>query len=126
MPMGLKNAPARFQRMLTELLRHLPDAAPYMDDILVATCGCSLQAAILQHERDLRFEVLCAQNRLHAERSKCKLFRLEVEYCGHILSGGVRKASPSKLLVVEKWPPDYCAASSRIFRAVWFLQPVCA
>ena len=39
MPMGLKNAPSRFQRMMTDILRPSKKSSPYMDDILIGTPG---------------------------------------------------------------------------------------
>ena len=37
-------------------------------------------------------------------KTKCRFFRLEVEYCGHILRDGTRRAAPGKLSAIENWP----------------------
>ena len=103
--MGLKNAPSRFQRMMTDLLRPANAATPYVDDVLIATSGKDIDEALRKHEQDLRSVLkILAENKLFAERAKCRFFQLEVEYCGHILRGGTRRAAPGKLSVVEKWP----------------------
>ena len=35
-----------------------------------------------------------------------KLFKVEISFCGHILSKGTRKASASKLEALRKWTPE--------------------
>ena len=44
------------------------------------------------------------ENRLYVEKTKCRFFRLEVEYCGHSLRDGTRRAAPGKLSAIENWP----------------------
>jgi len=34
------------------------------------------------------------------------LFMITIKFCGHILSGGQRRAAPSKLEAIRKWTPD--------------------
>jgi len=41
--MGLKNAGAQFQRMMEWVLRDLPCAEPYLDDIIVRSTGNSVE-----------------------------------------------------------------------------------
>ena len=75
MPMGLKNAPSRFQRMMTDLLRPANAATPYVDDVLIATSGKDIDEALRKHEQDLRSVLkILAENKLFAERAKCRFF----------------------------------------------------
>ena len=39
MPMGIKNGPAMFQRMIMWILRDLPHAVAYIDDVLIGSSG---------------------------------------------------------------------------------------
>ena len=116
MPMGLKNAPARFQRIMTELFRHVQSASPYMDDLIVSSAGDTLEEALTQHKLDL-FTVLgfLRTNSFFVEAKKCRFFLSEVEFCGHILSAGIRRASPGKLAVVSNWPPPRTVRALRGF-----------
>ena len=52
MPMGLKNAPAIFQRIMEYVLRDLPFADPYIDDVIVGSTGGTIEEAIEQHKKD--------------------------------------------------------------------------
>ena len=38
MPFGLRNAAQTFQRLIDEVLRGLPFAFAYIDDVLIASC----------------------------------------------------------------------------------------
>ena len=91
--------------MMTDLPRPADAATPYVDDVLIATPGKNLEEALRKHEQQLRQVLkIFAKNHLYAEKSKCRFFQLEVEYCGHILRGGTRRAAPGKPSAVENWP----------------------
>ena len=47
--------------------------------------------------------------------NKCRLFVPEVEFCGHILGGGIRRPAPGKLLAIEKWEPPRTISQLRSF-----------
>ena len=59
-----------------------------------------------QHEVDLRrvMEVL-KKHSLVVDMNICRRFVPEVEFCGHILGGGMRRPAPGKRLAIEKWEP---------------------
>ena len=103
--MGLKNASIQFQRMMYDVLSPVADVADcYIDDIILSSKLEEGEYLYVQHDKDLRrvLEVL-RENKLVVDISKCRLFVPEVEFCGHILGGGVRRPAPGKLLAIEKW-----------------------
>ena len=118
MLMGLTNPPSRFQRMMTDVLRPAKASSPYMDDILISTPGCKerLSECVAQHEKDLRNVLeLLQKNKLFVEQDKCRFFKTEVEYCGHLLSNGTRRASPKKMTAIETWPVPTTVRQLRSF-----------
>ena len=114
--MGLKNASSQFQRMMEWVLRDLPQADPYIDDIIVGSTGETLEDAIYQHEYDL-LEVMqrLEENKLVCSPTKSKFFHLSIEFCGHILRHGARSPAPGKLLPVQKWEPPKTVTELRSF-----------
>lgn len=73
MPQGLKNAPATFNRMITQVLHPLRDFAPsYFDDIFVHSRAGSNTSAIEVHLGHLKrvFQVM-RENKLYANLKKC-------------------------------------------------------
>jgi hypothetical protein len=110
---GLKNGPPIFQKVVEYVLQPGADAKdPYFDDILVGSEGTSYEAAVRNHDKDLRRTLdLLAEHRIVADPAKCRFFVEEVEFCGHILRGGTRRPAPGKLLAVQRWelPPTVTA-----------------
>ena len=103
--MGLKNAPIQFQQMMDDLMGDCKDVCDvYMDDLIVGSRMVEGEDLLDTHDRDVR-KVLntlkkCA---LIADINKCKFFLPEVEFCSHILGGGVRRPGPGTLCAIEKW-----------------------
>ncbi len=101
MPMGLTNAPATFQTLMNTILQPFLDrfVIVYLDDILV------FSDSIEEHQDHLG-QVLSKleENELFAKPSKCTIGVQEVEFCGHIVGGGVIKTSRSKTKLIEEWP----------------------
>ena len=87
MPMGLKNAPAIFQRVMEHVLRDLPFADAYIDDVILGNDGDTLDDAISQHKKDLLqvLETFYAANIVFSTK-QIQLFLKEVKFCCHILS----------------------------------------
>ena len=46
------------------------------------------------------------EHKLFVKGAKMHLFQREIEFCGHILSKGSRRAAPDKLKDIEAWVPD--------------------
>ena len=54
-------------------------------------------------------------DRLVADTRKCHFFVEEVEFCGHVLGGGVRRPAPGKLRAIEKWELPQTITALRAF-----------
>ena len=69
---------------------------------------CSVDSDILDLHFHHVFGVLSAfkKHRLFVKGSKMHLFMIIIKFCGHILSGGQRRAAPSKLEAIRKWTPE--------------------
>ena len=79
-PFGLAQAPAYFQELMTGVLKDLPFAMAYLDDIIIYS---STPEEHLEHIRTV-FEKLC-DAKLSMKLSKCHFFAKEIQYLGHIL-----------------------------------------
>lgn len=83
MPMGLRNSPSTFQRLMNTVLYELGDikAIVYLDDIIV------FGRTIEEHNRNL-CRVLEAMRRhnLKIEPTKCQILRTELKYLGHTIN----------------------------------------
>ena len=110
LPMGVKNGPAMFQRMISWILRDLPQVLVYIDDILVGSpmpsSHCREDIVDL-HNRDVRMTLEAFRRHLlFAQGKKVEMFKQLIKFCGHILSQGQRRASPSKLEAIKKFTPE--------------------
>ena len=111
MPMGLKNAPAFFQRMMEDVLfTSHPElrafASVYIDDIIIATEGEGLseEEPLALHEKQLNQVMdILDKKQLVCGPKKGKLFLRSVEFCGSLLENGTRRPSPGKPLAIQKW-----------------------
>ena len=96
MPIGLKNAPSFFQRMMEEVLfsehpelREL--VSVYIDDIIIATVGDGLtkQELVDLHKKQLNMVLdILDKNQLICGPKKGKLFLESVNFCGSLLRNG--------------------------------------
>ena len=102
MPFGLHSAPATFQRALDSVIgpKMEPFAFAYLDDIIVT--GQSLE----EHKRNLTevLNSLLAAN-LKINPEKCKFFKRELRYLGHLVSGKGIHTDPEKILAIEALKP---------------------
>ena len=78
MPFGLKNAAQAFQRLMDGILRGVPFAFVYLDDILVAS---PTEASHADHLRQVLR--LLSDNGLVVNRAKCVFGVEELDYLGH-------------------------------------------
>ncbi|KAF1323729.1 Pol protein, partial [Globisporangium splendens] len=106
MPQGLKNAPATFNRMVTNVLRPLRTFAPsYFDDIFVhskATNGKSDVDVHLDHLRRV-FQVM-RENKLYANLKKCMFFAPEIPVLGCFVGKNGVRVDPEKVKAIDDWP----------------------
>ena len=101
MPFALTNAPATFQHLMETCLgeMHLKLCIIYLDDIIV------FSKIPEEHIERLRgvFKKLAAAG-LRLKPSKCKFFKLQVTYLGHIVSKDSIETDPKKLEAIKNWP----------------------
>lgn len=101
MPMGLKNAPSTFQRVMDNVLRDLLDTTciVYLDDIIIFST--SLQEHIVKLKsvfdrlRKFNFKV---------QLDKSEFLRKEVNYLGHVITPDGIKPNPDKIDAILKYP----------------------
>ena len=109
-PFGLSQAPAYFQRLVHEVLRGLPFAFGYLDDILIFSSGIETH---LEHLRKVFLRLREAKLKLKA--SKCSFFKKHIQYLGHLVSGDGIEPLPEKLEAVENMPPPRTPKEVRQF-----------
>uniref|UniRef100_H3H2L9 Integrase catalytic domain-containing protein n=1 Tax=Phytophthora ramorum TaxID=164328 RepID=H3H2L9_PHYRM len=106
MPQGLKNAPATFNRMVSNLLRPYRDFAPsYFDDIFIHSRAAGGMTDVEMHLQHLRqvFEVM-RENQLYANLKKCIFCAPEIPVLGSYVSTEGVRADPEKIAAICAWP----------------------
>ena len=108
MPMGIKNGPAIFQRVMDHVLQGLDCANLYIDDIIIGSSGATEEELLANHNRDMRAVLdRLRKEELVASVSKTDFFVRSVEFCGYVLENGTRRPAPGKMLALERWDkPD--------------------
>lgn len=101
MPMGLKNSPSTFQRVMDNVLRGLQNSIclVYLDDIVVFST--SLQEHIINLEKV--FQRLRESN-FKIQMDKSEFLKLETAYLGHIISNEGIKPNPDKIKAIQSYP----------------------
>jgi hypothetical protein len=100
MPFGLTNAPATFQRLMESCMGdlYLTYCLLYIDDIIVFS---------RTYEEHLeRLEAIFKRLQeagLKLKPSKCKFFKQEIGYLGHIISAQGISTDPEKIKTVKNW-----------------------
>lgn len=112
MPMGLKGAPATFQRLMNNVLMGLTGIKCfcYLDDIVIY--GYNLE----EHNSRLRdvFNKL-RKNNLKININKCQFLQKQIQYLGHIISDEGIKPDTSKIHAVRDYPVPQDATEVRRF-----------
>ncbi|KAG2762165.1 hypothetical protein PC116_g16528 [Phytophthora cactorum] len=106
MPQGLSNAPATFNRLVTQLFRPLcAYAQTYYDDIFVHSRAEDGKTAMEVHLGHLRrvLEVMRA-NKLYANIDKCVFASPEIKVLGCFVSNVGARADPEKVKAIAAWP----------------------
>ena len=101
MPMGLKNSPSTFQRVMDNVLRGLQNeiCLVYLDDIIVFST--SLQEHMVNLEKV--FQRLRESN-FKIQMDKSEFLKLETVYLGHIISKDGIKPNPDKISAIKRYP----------------------
>ena len=106
MPQGLKNAPATFNRMVTQILRPFRDFAPsYFDDVFIHSKAQGSKTDLQLHKEHLR-AILTAMrdNKLYANVKKCLFAVPEIPVLGCIVGTQGVRPDPEKIKSVSDWP----------------------
>ena len=98
-PFELSQAPAYFQRLINKVIKGLPFAFGYLDDVLIHSPDIETH---LQHIRIFfqRFR----EADLKLKNSKCNYFKTHVQYLGHLVSGKGITPLPEKLDSIKRMP----------------------
>ena len=100
-PFGLAQAPTYFQELMTGVLKDLPFAMAYLDNIIIYS---STPEEHLEHIRTV-FEKLC-DAKLSMKLSKCHFFTKEIQYLGHILGKeGIKPVAAKTEAIKVMHPP---------------------
>lgn len=101
MPMGLKNSPSTFQRVMDNVLRGLQNqiCLVYLDDIIVFST--SLQEHMTNLEKVLQ---RLKESNFKVQMDKSEFLKLETAYLGHVISNEGVKPNPDKIAAIEKYP----------------------
>ena len=112
MPFGMANAPATFERMIERVLAglHWEICLIYLDYVIVF--GRTFDAHMVPlHQVLSRIK----QAKLKLSPTKCKLFRHEVEYLGHVVSSEGVSTDPRKIQAITDWPTPRTAKEVQSF-----------
>ena len=112
MPFGLCNAPATFERLMSQVMRglHWKRCLVYIDDILVF--GNDFESAL--HSLELVLTRV-AEYGLQLKSTKCNLFRTSVPFLGHIVGRAGLECDPNKVSAVANWIPPRTIKGVREF-----------
>ena len=112
MPFGLCNAPATFERLMSQVMcgLHWKRCLVYIDDILVF--GNDFESAL--HSLELVL-IRVAEYGLQLKSTKCNLFRTSVPFLGHIVGRAGLECDPNKLSAVANWIPPSTIKGVREF-----------
>ncbi|XP_055590384.1 uncharacterized protein K02A2.6-like [Uranotaenia lowii] len=107
MPFGISCAPEVFQKAQQQIITGLRGVRCLADDVVVFGCGDTMEAAMLDHNRNLEAVFLrCRERGLKLNRAKAKVALSSVPFFGHILTDKGVKPDPGKIsAVLDIQPP---------------------
>ena len=117
MPQGLQNAPATFNRCVSQMLRPLRSFAPsYFDDIYVHSKAMDGLSDVEVHIKHLRaLLTIMRENKLYANLQKCIFGAREIPVLGCFVGVNGVRADPEKLRAVAEWPTPTSVKELRKF-----------
>ncbi|GMF57282.1 unnamed protein product [Phytophthora fragariaefolia] len=106
MPQGLYNAPATFNRLVTQLFRPMWHfVQTFFDDIFVHSRASEGKTAVEAHLGHLREVLLCMrENNLYANINKCIFGAEEIPFFNCFLGKDGVCADPEKVCAIAQWP----------------------
>lgn len=102
MPFGIKVAPSKFQKFVTDIFKPIISEghmSAYMDDFLVATETIEMHLQVLERV----FEKLVA-NKLELRLDKCSFMMEEVEFLGYLISNAGVKPNEAGVRAIREFP----------------------
>jgi hypothetical protein len=101
LPMGLKNSPGVFQRLMNLVLSGFMGhfSMIYIDDIIVYSKTAELHVEHIEKILDKLDEA-----GLRIKLSKCQIFRTSIKYLGYRVSQEGLMVEPAKLIAIDKYP----------------------
>ncbi|GMF29447.1 unnamed protein product [Phytophthora fragariaefolia] len=104
-PQGLANAPATFNRLVTQIFRPMQHfVQTYFDDIFVHSRASEGKTAVEAHLSHLREVLLCmCENHLYANVNKCIFGAEEIFFFGCFLGKDDVRADPEKVCAIAQW-----------------------
>ena len=123
-PFGLCNAPATFERLMSQVMRglHWKHCLVYIDDILVF--GNDFESAL--HSLELVLNRV-AEYGLQLKSTKCNLFRTSVPFLGHKianLNGHTLVRTLSRPCARSSLKPQFSRSPRKIYRILLTPTPV--
>ena len=113
MPMGARNCPSVFQRLMDKCFRSMPTSSlvVYLDDILLHSRDMETHLERLEE----MFTIL-RKNGLQLRASKTFIAKNEIQFCGYKISNGKKMANPTKVAaVLEVKPPNNKKQAQQVF-----------
>ncbi|KAG2885801.1 hypothetical protein PC117_g25512 [Phytophthora cactorum] len=106
MPQVLKNAPATFNRCVTQLLRSVRDFAPsYFDAVFVHSRAVNGKTDVDVHMEHLRKLLgLMRKHKLYANLKKCIFGASEIPILGCLVGKNGVRPDPEMVRVISEWP----------------------
>ena len=101
LPFGLCNAPTSFQRLKERCMgdMNLRDCLIYLDDVII------FSTTFKEHlDRLEAVFTRLQENKLKLKASKCKFFKSQVTYLGHVVSDAGIQTDSEKLEALKSWP----------------------
>ncbi|KAG3046868.1 hypothetical protein PC121_g20405 [Phytophthora cactorum] len=106
MPQGLSNAPAMFNRLVTQLFRpHRAYAQAYFDDMFVHSRAEHGKSDVENHVEHLRAVLECMRtNKLYDNLDKCVFSAEEIPFLGCFIGKRGLRADSVKVKTIVDWP----------------------
>ncbi len=106
MPQGLSNAPATFNRAVTQMLHPVRDFAPsYFDDVYIHSRAEGGKTDLDVHRAHLRRVLeLMREHKLYANLKKCIFAAGEIPVLGCFVGRDGVRPDPEKIKAISDWP----------------------
>ena len=101
--------------MMDWVLKDFDFADAFVDEVIISTDGDD-ETIVEKHLEHVRTVLATFKEmKLVCDLEKAQMFVRQVEFCGHVIGGGVRRPSPGKLRSLEKWPRPKTVTELRAF-----------